>query len=156
MILQSAGQDLGRRCAAAVDQYNDWILRSTFAMFGGEFGLRRRTAVMGNDSLALVQKMIGHADCFVHQSARVIAQVENQALHLGFAQFGQRLVQFLAGVLVESVNFHERDSGTVPVGIGHAIARHLIANDVEGQRLRLADAFHHHLGRCSAGTFQHR
>ena len=56
---------------------------------------------MRNDRLSLLQEAVGHGDAFVQQTARILAQVEDQTLDILFAQPPEVLLHFLAGVLVE-------------------------------------------------------
>ena len=66
--------------------------------------------MVGDDDLALLEELVGHADAFAEQSAGILPQVENQSLHV--AHLVQRLLHFVLGGLLEAGDVHVADAGT--------------------------------------------
>ncbi len=82
VVLQRAGDDLGGRGRAAVDQHDDRLALRQIARAGvvalGLLGV----AAAGRDDLAAVEEGVRHRDRLVEQAAGVVAQVEDVALEL--------------------------------------------------------------------------
>ena len=100
---------------------------------------------MRNHNFALSQIMSGHGYAFIQKPAGILAQIEQEALDVVLAQLLEIVFHLLAGVFVELGNMHVCDSRTNPEGRFDAIARDLVANDVELQRLFSALASHRYL-----------
>ncbi len=90
---------------------------------------------MGNDGLTLLQEVVCYCHAFVQEPAGVLAQIENQTLDVAFTKPGEGFFEFLGSVLVELVDIHIRDPRLNPHAIVNALARNLIADHVECQRL---------------------
>ena len=88
-VLQRAGDDLGGRGRAAVDQHHQRLAV-------GEVEARARregliligVAAAGRDDLALGEERVDDLDRLGEQPARVVAQIEDIALELGVARSG--------------------------------------------------------------------
>ena len=82
VVLQRAGDDFRRRGRAAVDQHDDRLAV-------GDVARARRVALRlvgvaaaGRDDLAALEEGVGDRDRLVEQAARIVAQVEHEALEL--------------------------------------------------------------------------
>ena len=82
VVLQRAGDDLGRRGRAAVDQDDDRLALGEVAGAGVEALGLVGVAAAGRDDLALLEEGVGHRDRLIEQAARIVAQVEHEALEL--------------------------------------------------------------------------
>ena len=89
VILQRAGDDLGRRSREVVDQHHDGIIAPAVAVARLIDFFRRRTAAVRNDHLALLQEFVGHGDALVQQAAGISAQIEHQTFDIVLAQPAQ-------------------------------------------------------------------
>src|SRR5271165_246783 len=108
---------------------------------------------MRDDDLSLLQKLVGHA--LAQQSAGVLPQVEDQALHFALLlQLVQRLRYFVLGRFLEAVDMDVSNTRLDHEMHVHAIARNLIANDVEIDRLVGALAQHGDLDRRAFRSLQ--
>ena len=90
---------------------------------------------MGYDQLPLAQKTVGYVDGFLHQTARVVAKIQNQALNVALGETRQRLIHFMAGGFVEGLDLHVGDSLADPERLVHAATRNVVANEREVNRL---------------------
>src|SRR5215204_7058843 len=105
MVLQRAGHDFRSRGGAAVDQYDDRLTLDQVPGAGAEalgfFGV----AAARRDDLAPLQERVRYRDRLIEQTARIVAQIDDEALQLvrrdlGL-QIGDRLLQVLGGLLVD-------------------------------------------------------
>src|SRR6516165_10262921 len=105
VILQRAGDDLGGRGRAAVDQDDDRLALGEIARLCTETLGLLGVAAAGRDDLAAFEEGIGHRDRLVEQAARIVAQVDHVALYLVAAELVadvcDRLLQAIGGLLVE-------------------------------------------------------
>ena len=108
VVLQRAGHDLGRRRRAAIDQHNERLA-------GGQMFVARpcvetlcllRVAPPGRDDLAALKERIGDRDRLIEQSARIVAQIDDEAAQLVGrdlrSEVAQRLLQAFRRLFVES------------------------------------------------------
>uniref|UniRef100_A0A0N4ZL51 PE-PGRS family protein n=1 Tax=Parastrongyloides trichosuri TaxID=131310 RepID=A0A0N4ZL51_PARTI len=103
LILQGAGDDLGRRGRAVVDQHHHRQTAGQVARLGGvTFDVLGLAAALADD-LAALQEGVRHVDGRRQQAAAVVAQVQHITLQarLLALQPLDRLGQLPAGVLVE-------------------------------------------------------
>src|SRR5215468_8395762 len=105
VVLQRAGDDLGRRRAAPVDQHDDRLALGEVAGIRIEVLRLLRGAAAGRDDLAALEERIRHRDRLSEQAARIVADVDDVAAQLVGRdlrlQLRQRLLQALGGLLVE-------------------------------------------------------
>jgi hypothetical protein len=80
LVLQGAGDDLGRGGTAAVDQHRQRRAVEDVVRAGLELELGVLDAAHGVDDQALVQEGVADADRGVEHAAGVVAQVEHHAL----------------------------------------------------------------------------
>src|SRR6266404_2588022 len=112
MILQRTRHNFGGRSRAAVDQHDDRLVFGEVARARIEpLGFLSGAAARRYD-LALLQERIGDRNRLVEQSARIVAQVDDEALELvaGLGgEVGDRLLEPLGGLLVELGDADEAD-----------------------------------------------
>src|SRR5262249_3483786 len=104
MILERTRHNFGGRSRAAVDQHDDRFVLGEVARAGIEALGFLGVATARRYDLALLQERIGDRNRLVEQSARVVAQVDDEALELvaGLGgEIGDRLLQVFRGLLVE-------------------------------------------------------
>ena len=91
-----AGDDLGRRSRAAVDQKHDGLAVDQVTRLGVVAFAAARSAAPGRDDLALFEEGVRDGDRLVQKPAGVVAQVEDDTVDvLDPAQFLDPLVQRL-------------------------------------------------------------
>ena len=104
MILERVRHNFGSRGGAAVDQHDDRLVLGEVARARIEpLGFLGVAAARRHD-LALLQERVGDGDRLIEQSARIVAQIDDEALELvaGLGgEVGDRLFQALGGLLVE-------------------------------------------------------
>lgn len=81
VVFERARDDLGSRSGAVVDEDNDGIVGLCVDVSGVSLAGWGRTASVGNDH-AFGEESVGDTDGLVEESARVVAQVEDQATQL--------------------------------------------------------------------------
>jgi len=109
VILQCAGDDFGCRCGVAIDENYDGKLLAVVAVGGGVVLVGVGTAALGNDGLALGEKVVADFDGLAKETARIAAQVEDKALEVGEAVDG--LIDFLCGGFLELGEVDVSDAG---------------------------------------------
>ena len=109
---------------------------------------------MGDDGLPLPQEFIRHGNAFIEQPAWIFPQVDNQPFDRVLAEPVQCGFELMAGVFVELIDIHVGDARLQPQPVLHALARNLVAYDVERQRLFHAVPHDDDLHRRSARAFQ--
>ena len=110
VVLERAGDDLAGRGAAAVLQHDHRVVR--LGAFGARqlaLGLLRIVRRRGHDRAAR-QEDVGDAHRLLQQAARVVAQVEHDALQVLLVQLGQRRLDVVAGVALEIRHAHVADA----------------------------------------------
>src|SRR5262245_3943519 len=142
VILERTRDNFGGRGRAAIDQHNERLVLGEVAparieplgFLGG--------AAAGRDDLALLQERIGDRDRLIEQSARIVAQVDDEALELvaGLGgEVGDRLLQVCGGLLTE---LGDADKADVVPFEARAHRAHLDARagdgDLDGLVLALA------------------
>ena len=95
MVLQRAGDDLGRRGRPAVDQDDDGKPVGDVARLGVEALGLVGPARPRRDHLAAIEEGVRHLDRLIEQPARVVAEIENQALDV----VADLVLHFLHGAL---------------------------------------------------------
>ena len=82
VVLQRAGDDLGGRGRAAVDQHDDLLAVGDVART--RVGALRllQAAALGQHDGALVEEVVGDGDRLVEQAAGIVAQVDDVALEV--------------------------------------------------------------------------
>src|SRR3954465_11692891 len=93
----------------------------------------RSASAMGDDDLALLEETVGHSDPFIEESAGIVAEVEDEALNVVLAEALEIVLYFAAGVLIERLDIDVHDARPDEERILDALARDLVADDVEGQ-----------------------
>jgi hypothetical protein len=140
VILQRAGNDLGRGGRAAVDQHDDRLVLGEIAGASVEALSLLGGAAAYRHDLALLQERIGDRDRLIEQSARIVAQVDDEALELVAGlrgQIGDRLLQAFGSLLVELGNADEGDVVALEVR-AHRAHPDDVARDRHLDRLVLA------------------
>ena len=82
VVLQRAGHDFRGRGRAAVDQHDHRLALGQVAGAGVEALGLLGVAAAGRDDLAPLQERVRHRDRLIEQAARIVAQVEDEALEL--------------------------------------------------------------------------
>ena len=86
-----------------------------------------------DDDLPLLQEFVGHAYTFIQQSARIAAQIKDQAFQIAKAL--QRVFHFLFRGFVKRRHVHVADARPHQEFQVNAVARDLVADHVEFQWL---------------------
>src|SRR5579864_1069247 len=108
-----------------------------------------------NNQLAFVQELVGNSNALIQQPARILPQIENQALQFTLLIEGiERVLYFLLGGFIETGNVHVSDSGTNHEMQIHAVARNFVANHGEFQRLIGAFAQDRNVYSRALGPFE--
>src|SRR5258708_15659365 len=145
MILERTRNDFGGRSRAAVDQHDDRLVLGEVACARIEpLGFLGGAAARRYD-LALLQERIGDRNRLVEQSARIVAQVDDEALELvaGLGgEIGDRLLQVFRGLLVE---LRDTDEPDVVAFEARAYGTHLDARAGDGHLDWLVLALAHDL-----------
>src|SRR5208337_1001684 len=105
--------------------------------------------MVGDDELSLLQKLVSYAHAFAEQTSRILPQVQNQALQI--SHLVQGLGDFMFGGFLESGNVHVADTGLDHEVQVHAVARNLVAD--HGELERMVGAFAQH-GDADGGAFR--
>ena len=92
MILQRAGDDFRRRSRTAVDQDDDRLALGQVTRPGVETLRLLGSAAAGRDNLAPVQEGIGDRNRLIEQTARIVAQVDNEPFDLVGADLAGQIV----------------------------------------------------------------
>src|ERR1051326_3499578 len=95
---------------------------------------------MRNNQLTFAQKHIGDVHAFRQKTARIVAQIEHQALERGRVELPQLVSQFSSGGLAETRDANVSNVRSDKKGVLDAGARNLVANDAELDRLFAAFA----------------
>ena len=82
VVLQGAGDDLGGRGRAAVDQHDDLLAVGLVAGMGLRALRLLVVAALGQHDGAALEEVVGDGDRLIEQAARVVAQVDDVALEL--------------------------------------------------------------------------
>src|SRR5208282_4437310 len=129
MVLQGAGDNLGRRGGSMVDEDNDRV-------FGARLAVGRTVDLLGisasalrNDDLAAMEELVADRDRLRQQTAGISAQVENQALR-AVAKTPQRVVDLAAGRLLKAAQVDIADAGLDLKFQVDAVIRNFIPNQV--------------------------
>src|SRR5262245_56651335 len=145
VILERTRHDFGGRGRAAIDQHDDWLVLGEIARPRTEpLGLLGGSAARRYD-FALLQERVGDRDRLIEQSARIVAQVDDEALELvaGLGgEVGDRLLQALGGLLVE---LGDADKTDVVAFEARAHRAHLDARAGDGDLDRLVLPLAHDL-----------
>ena len=80
IVFQGASYDLGRRSRAGVDQHDNRLAVGEIAGLGEKVPVRRSFASADRYDLARVKKSVGDRDALIGQSARIVTQIEDEAL----------------------------------------------------------------------------
>src|SRR3954470_2969567 len=88
---------------------------------------------MRNDQSSLMQELVGYANAFIKQAARILPQIENQSLQI--AHLIQRVRDFMLGSLVESGDVHISNSRLDQEVQVNAVARNFVTHDSKLERL---------------------
>src|SRR6516225_7375681 len=153
MILERARNNFGGRGGAAVDQHDDRLVLGEVAPARVEtLGFLGVAAARRHD-LALLQERVGDRDRLIEQSARIVAQVDDEAPELvaGLGgEIGDRLLQVLGGLLVE---LGDADKTDVVAFEARTHRTHLNARAGDGDLNRLVLALAHDL-ELDLGVFR--
>src|SRR5262245_40638346 len=145
VILERTRHDFRGRGRAAVDQHDDRLVLGEIACARVEpLGFLGVAAARRHD-LALLQERVGDRDRLIEQSARVVAQVDDEALELiaGLGgEVGDRLLQALGSLLVE---LGDADKADVVAFEARAHRAHLDARAGDRDLDRLVLALAHDL-----------
>ena len=152
MILNRARQNFRRRRRPAIHQNHQRIIPAAISMLRHVPLLRRRAPMMRDDQLSLLQKLIRDAHALAQQSTRILPQVQHQSLQI--AHLIERFGDLVLGCLLESRNVHVPNPGLDHEMQIHAIARNLVANHAELQRMIRPLAQHRDPHRRALRPFQ--
>src|SRR6266851_5734569 len=100
-------------------------------MFRSKLRLSGNPAVVRDDALSLPEEPVGDVGRLLHQTAWIVAQIENQSVNFRFTQLRQSAVHLAARVLVELLDLNERDARPDPIGVRYAVPGHLVSNDIK-------------------------
>ncbi len=129
LVLQRAGDDFRRGGAAAVDQHHERHVGSDRLAAGGEAHLGVGQAPFGVDHQAALQEGVGHGDGGLQHAARVVAQIEHQALQRAVALHAANgVVDLLAAAALELA-----DPQVAVARFQHFAAYAFGTNDLAGQ-----------------------
>src|SRR6266487_1876964 len=145
VILERTRHDFGGRGRAAIDQHNDRLVLDEVARARIEPLRFLGGAAARRHDLALLQERVGDRDRLIEQSARIVAQVDNEALELvaGLGgEVGDRFLEALGGLLVE---LGDADKADVVAFEARAHRAHLDARAGDGDLDRLVLALAHDL-----------
>ena len=144
VVLQGAGDDLSGGGGVAVDQDDDGVLVGAGFAVGGAVDLvGEGAAALGDDDLALLEKLVGDIDGLVEQAAGVVAQIEDEAVQgAGGLEVVERVAHLAAGGLHEVGDVDVADAGLEQEGDIDGVAGNLVAHQVEGERPVMALALH--------------
>ena len=167
MVLQGPGDDLGRRRRAPVDQHHNGHAFGHVAGTGVEaLRVLGPAGARGND-LALVQKHIRDGHGLIQQAARVVAQIEHDALQFVadfLLELGHHLLHALLRLFVEGghaqvadLPFQARAHGTdLDNGAGDGDVERRAPGTADGQTDVGTDAAAHLVDRFGEGQPEHR
>src|SRR5437867_1957847 len=129
-ILKRAGDDLGGRGAALVDQDHHRHLGIALLGVSREAHvLVAHAAFRVDDQLAVVDELLGHLDGRRQQPARVVAQIQDQRLHPALVELVERLVEVVRALLLELAQLDVRDA-VAEVLRAHRVHADLLARDL--------------------------
>ncbi len=131
MVLQRAGDDLGRRGGAAIDQHDERLVLGEVARARVEALRLLGIAAARRDDLAPLEERVGDRDRLVEQAARIVAQIDHVALEL----LVRDLVGDVADRLLEAV-------GGLLVELGDADDADVVALDARAHRAHADDVAH--------------
>src|SRR4030095_6961907 len=132
LVLPCAGYVFRGRGGSAVDQDDDRLAVHQVAGFGVPALRLLALAAAGRDDLALVHEIVADGNRLVEQPARIVAQVEHQALHLALGRFlelGDGLLEAAVGLFAEA-----RDADVADVAVLQLPAHRLDRDDGALQR----------------------
>jgi len=152
VVLQGAGDDLGGRGGAAVDQQHDGEGLAAVAARGDVVLVGIGAAALGNDGLSLGEQVIADFYCLGDQAAGVVAQVEHQAFQVAEAVDGFN--DFAGGGFFEDFQVNVADAGANLIGEVDGRVGDLIADQVEDQQFGLPLAGHADLYVGAFGTLE--
>src|ERR1700677_2362193 len=95
---------------------------------------------MRHDQLILLEKFVGYPYTFTQQTARILAKIEHQTFEV--AHLIERFRYLMLGRLLESGDVYVADAGLDNEVQVNAVARNLVADDSEFQRMIGAFAQH--------------
>src|SRR5678815_1885912 len=107
---------------------------------------------MRNDQLSLAQELVSHANAFTQKSAGILPEIQNQTFQI--SHFIERLCDFVFRCFLKSGDVHVTDAGPNQEMQIDAVARNLIAHDIEVERLVRTFAQNCNADRCTFGSFQ--
>ena len=138
-VLKRAGHDLGGGGAALVDQHHHREVGEGALGVRGEPHVLVAHAALGVDhQLAGLEELLGHLDRGGQETARVVAQVQDEALDLALlGVLLQRGLQVVRGLLLELAQADVLDAGLELVVL-HRLHPDLLPGDQEVLRLRPA------------------
>ena len=140
MVLQRAGHDLGGRGRAGIDQHDDRRIAQHIRRLGAEFQFGVIDPAFGINDQAAVQKQIRDSDGGVEYAARVVSEVQDQALEtafiLGLEGF-QHPAQVFGRVRLKTGDPHIAEAGFQHLA-AHALVGDHGAGDAELKRRFLA------------------
>ena len=149
MILQGAGDDLGSRGRAAVDQYHQRLAVEGVTGCGRVLHVGIAHAPLGVDDQAVVEEGVGYAHRAVEHAAGVVAQVEHQALKAFLVlQLADGLEQVGGGAGLEAGDAHIAEPGFQRAALD-ALGADDLAGDGHLDGFRLAFA---HDGELDVGA----
>src|SRR6185369_3157595 len=105
-----------------------------------------------NNQLSLVQELVRHTHAFVEQTARILPQIKNQSLQV--THLVERVRNFVFGSLVKARHVHVTDSRFDQEMQVNAVARNLISDNCELQRLFRAFTQNRDVDRSAFGSLQ--
>src|SRR5258708_37697676 len=88
-----------------------------------------RTPTLGNDNLALLQKLIAYCHCLTQQTTGIAAQIKYQPIHIA-AEVVERIGKLAAGRLLEIGDVHITDIRPTHGGEVDAVGRNLVPDTV--------------------------
>src|SRR3954468_6979512 len=92
-----------------------------------------------NNQLVFAQKLVGNSHALVQQSTWILAQIENQSLQIaGLIEAVERVLHFFFGGLIKPGDVHVTNSRMNQKVQIHAVARNLVADNREFERLVVA------------------
>src|SRR5262249_39801324 len=145
VLWEPSRHDFGGRGRAAIDQHDDWLVLGEIARPRTEpLGLLGGSAARRYD-FALLQERGGDRDRLIEQSARIVAQVDDEALELVArlgGEVGDRFLEALGGLLVE---LGDADKTDVVAFEARAHRAHLDARAGDGDLDRLVLPLAHDL-----------
>ena len=144
MVLQRAGDNLRSGCGARVDEHDEGDAVQNVRALCAEGELRIVHPALGVDDGPLVQERVGHRHRRVQHPARIVSEIQHEALQVFVAgilpELADRFAQALAGAELELADAHVSVSG---LQLAAAHAGHPDDVPRDGDSDRAVQAFAH-------------